>query len=140
LPAVPPELRIVEAVDAATVAAFEGVFIDGYPIPALQPVRAGSLYDARVVGGRLRLWVGYLGDQPMATAVALVDGAVNGIFSVVTLPEARGRGYGTALTAHAIASCPSLPAVLGASALGYGLYTRLGFTEVAHCELWLRPR
>jgi GNAT superfamily N-acetyltransferase len=140
LPAAPPELRIVEVTDATTIVDFERAFIDGFHLPELRPIRAGSLYDERVVGGQLRLWVGYLGDRPVTTAAALADNTVNGIYAVASLPEVRGRGYGTAVTARAVAAYLSLPAVLEATEQGYPIYMRLGFTEVAQYSLWLRQR
>jgi GNAT superfamily N-acetyltransferase len=140
LPTAPAELRIVEVADAATLADVERVLIDGFPLPELQPVRAGSLFDERVLGGPLRLWVGYLDDRPVTTAGALADEVLNGIYCVATLAEARGRGYGMAITARAVAASPALPAVLQASDLGYRIYQRLGFTEVARYGVWLKPR
>jgi GNAT superfamily N-acetyltransferase len=140
LPPTPPELRIVEVTGAATMADFEQVFIEGYPVPELQSLGSGALYDARVVGGDLRLWIGYVGDRPLITAAALHDEYVNGIYMVATLPGVRGRGYGTALTAHAVAFAPALPAVLEATEDGYPIYARLGFSEVARYALWLKPR
>jgi len=140
LPAPPPLLRIVEATDAATLADGERVTIEGYPLPELQPVRTGSLFDARGVGARLRMWVGYLDDRAVATATALIDEAVNGIYAVATLPDVRGHGYGTALTAQALAAAPALPAVLEATDAGYSIYARLGFTEVARYDLWMKAR
>jgi GNAT superfamily N-acetyltransferase len=140
IPSTPDGLRLVEVSDAATLADYERAFIDGMPLPELQPVRTGSLLDARVLGGPLRFWLGYLGDRAVTTARSYVDTAVNGIFAVTTLPEVRGHGYGTAITAMAIAATPSLPAVLEATDLGYAIYRRLGFTEIARHTYWLKPR
>jgi GNAT superfamily N-acetyltransferase len=140
LPAPPPELRVVEAVDAATIADGERIMVDGGPIAVFQPLRAGSMLDTRILGGPLRMWVGYVNDRAIATATGFSDARVNGLYGVVTIPEGRGRGYGTALTARAIAAEPALPAVLTASTAGYGMYMRLGFTEVARYDLWVKPR
>jgi GNAT superfamily N-acetyltransferase len=140
LPAAPPELRIVEVADAMALADFEQVSIDGYPIDELRPARPGSMYDSRILGGPFRLWVGYVDDRPVSSAYAFSDGAVNGINLVSTLPAYRGRGYGGALTAQAIASAPTVPAVLQASELGYPVYTRLGFQQVGQYDMWLSPR
>ncbi len=140
LPVPPPELRVVEAVDAATMADGERIMVDGGPIPVFQPLRSGSMLDTRLLGGPLRMWVGYVNDRAIATATGFSVDQVNGIYGVVTMPEGRGRGYGTALTAQAIAADPSLPAVLSASTAGYGMYMRLGFSEVARYDLSTRPR
>jgi hypothetical protein len=140
LPTAPAELRIVEVIDAATPADFDRAFIEGFPLPELQSARSGSLYDERVLGGPLRLWVGYLGNRPVTTAGAMADHAINGIYAVSTVAEARGRGFATAVTARAVTAYPSLPAVLEATDLGRPIYRRLGFAEVAPYSLWLKPR
>jgi len=138
LPAPPPELRIVNATDSVTVAAWERVLSDGYPLPELQPAQAGILADKRTVEGQLRLWVGYVGNCPVTTAAVLPDGVVEGIYMVATVPEARHRGYGSAITACAVACAPTLPAVLQATEDGVAVYTRLGFLDVSRVALWLR--
>lgn len=141
LPPLPPELRVVEATDDVTIAEVERILIDGYPIPSLQPVPSPVWMDQRIGGGPLRMWIGYVDDRAVATATSFADEHINGIHGVTTLPEGRGRGYGTALTAYAISAAPTLPAVLSASALGHGLYSRLGFREVvAHLDLWVMKR
>lgn len=136
----PSELRIVEVEDAATLAVAESVAIDGYPLPELQPVRPGSLFDASWLGGPLRIWVGYVDGRVIATASAYVDDAVTGIYLVVTLPEARGRGYGAAITARAALANPAVPAVLQASDMGRPVYERLGFAALDRYSLWVKPR
>jgi len=55
---------------------------------------------------------------------------------VATLPEARGRGYGAALTATAALSQPDLPSALIASDDGRGVYERLGFLPISRFTLW----
>lgn len=136
----PAELRIVEVADAATLADFERAFIAGYPVPDMRQSPAGALLDERILGGPLRLWLGYLDGCPVTTARSHVDEAVNGIFAVSTLPTERGHGYGTAITARAIAASPLLPAVLEASDLGFPVYQRLGFREIGRSTRWVKAR
>ena len=139
-PPVVPALHIVEVANAATLADFERAVITGYPAPDMLPVHTGALFDARMLGGPLRLWVGYADDRPVTTAAVLVDNAVNGVYLVATVPEARGRGFGTAVTAHAVAAYPSLPAVLVATEMGESVYQRLGFTEIGRLGGWVKRR
>jgi ribosomal protein S18 acetylase RimI-like enzyme len=65
----------------------------------------------------------------------LFDGAgVAGIYNVCTVPEARGRGIGRAVTAAALEDAVARGlrlAVLGSSELGYPVYRRLGFRDVS---------
>jgi hypothetical protein len=136
----PPELHLVEVHDAATLADAERVLIEGYPAPELQPFRPGTLWDTRILGGPLRIWVGYVGDLPVTTGMAYADDRVTGVYVIATLEQARGRGYGAAITAQCMSVDPEKPAVLQASDLGQPVYSRLGFVEVARYTLWFRPR
>jgi ribosomal protein S18 acetylase RimI-like enzyme len=82
----------------------------------------------------LRNWIAYLGGAPVAAAALFIGAGVAGIYNVCTVPEARGRGIGSAVTAVAIdaAVADGLDlAVLGASDMGYSVYERLGFREVS---------
>ena len=82
----------------------------------------------------LRNWVARLDREPVAAAALFVGGGVAGIYNVCTVPEARGRGIGTAVTAVALdaAVADGLDlAVLGASDMGFPVYSRLGFREVS---------
>jgi predicted GNAT family N-acyltransferase len=59
---------------------------------------------------------------------------------VATMPQARGKGYGGAVTSAAVASAPDLPAILQASGDGQPVYTRLGFQVVTPYTIWYKPR
>lgn len=140
VPPAPPELHLVEVTDGTTLAAYESVLIDGFPLPELQPVTVGSMFDPGVLGQRYRLWVGYVGDQPVSCASAYLDSGVVGVYFVATRPEARRHGYGAAVTARAAQVDPALPAVLQASELGRPMYERVGFTTVSNFTIWQKER
>jgi GNAT superfamily N-acetyltransferase len=140
LPSPPAELRIVAVDDARTLRDFESAFIAGYPMPEVTSAPEPRMYDMRALGGPLRLFVGYVGDEPVTASAAYVDGKTVGIYAVATLPKVRGKGYGAALTARAAQTDPTLPAVLQASDDGQPVYLRLGFQVVARYVLWIRPR
>ncbi len=72
--------------------------------------------------------------------MAFVAEAVVSVYAVATLPDARGRGYGAALTWRATTVEPSLPAMLQASDLGRPIYERLGYTTLLRLKLWERAR
>jgi GNAT superfamily N-acetyltransferase len=137
---VPDGLRIVEARDAETLADFERTLIDGYPLPTLQPTARGSLFRPESLGGPARYFVGYEGERPVAVGAACTEAGVTGIYLVATLPEARGRGYGAAITDAVARVDPASPAVLQASDMGYPVYERLGFQTVSRYSLWIRER
>jgi len=82
----------------------------------------------------LRNWVASLDGEAVAAAALFVGAGVAGIYNVCTVPEARGRGIGRAVTAAALdegAARGCRLAVLGSSEMGYPVYRRLGFREVS---------
>lgn len=136
----PSDLRIVEVGDEEMLAAFNAVMIDGYPLSEFQAAGVRSMWDARILGGPYRLWVGFVEDRPVSIASAYVGERAVGIYAVATLPEARGKGYGAALTAHATQAAPELPAELQSSDDGRPIYLRLGFQIVTEYALWMGQR
>lgn len=80
--------------------------------------------------GPLRMFVGFLGDRPVATVYVFLAAGVAAVHFVVTLPELRRRGIGTAMTGAALGEARAAGyriAVLTASPDGEGIYRRLGF-------------
>jgi len=69
-----------------------------------------------------------------------IDGSV-GVFGVATLPDARGRGIGTAITAAAVDSARDGAdlAWLQASENGRPVYERMGFDAVSDWDVWVLP-
>ena len=138
-PEPPSDLRVDEVAESTRLDGFTQVVIDGFPIPELQPFRAGSFLDERVLGAGLRLWVGDACDRPVASAAAFVAAGVVGVNFVATLPHERRRGYGEAVTWRATMAEPGLPAVLLASDPGRPVYARMGYLPVMRFSLWVRP-
>jgi ribosomal protein S18 acetylase RimI-like enzyme len=85
-------------------------------------------------------WAGFVDGRAVASAGLMLAGGVAGIYNVATVPEARRRGIGAAMTARAVAAGRERGhevAVLGASPLGRGVYERMGFAEVCRERLFL---
>jgi ribosomal protein S18 acetylase RimI-like enzyme len=93
----------------------------------------------------LRHYTAFVGGEPVATATMHVAAGAAGVYHVGTRPDARGRGYGSAVTL-----VPLLEArredvrwgVLKASHLGRSIYERLGFAERARLRQyrWWPPQ
>ena len=105
---------------------------------ALDDVRTRAWRDAHdralSAGGPMRVWVARVDGVPVAASGLFVAAGVAGIYNVATVPEARGRGIGRAVTVAALAegiAQGQRTAVLGASDMGYPVYRRLGFREVS---------
>jgi ribosomal protein S18 acetylase RimI-like enzyme len=83
-------------------------------------------------------WVGYRDGLPVATAATVSGNGVIGLYNVATAPEHRQRGYGEAITRHAIDAAlretgsreDATRFVLQSTLDGLGLYQRLGFQPV----------
>ncbi|MUT64715.1 GNAT family N-acetyltransferase [Paenibacillus sp. NEAU-GSW1] len=75
-------------------------------------------------------FIGYLNGKPAATVMLFLAAGVAAIHHVVTQPEARNRGIGTAMTAYALKEAKRAGyriAILTASEEGLAIYKRLGF-------------
>lgn len=134
----PAGLEIADVVDEAGLEAFERTLIEHYPDPLLLSYRWGDLNDGRVLGRRTRFLLGLVDGRPVGTATSHLAAGVNLVEMIAVAPEHRGRGYGAALTAAAIAVAPDQPTVLIASDLGRGVYERLGFEIVDRWTFWHR--
>ena len=87
-------------------------------------------------------FVGWLDGEPVATSRLSIVGGAAGLYGVVTVPSARGRGFGRALTLTALDAGRRLGlriATLQATELGLPIYRRLGFEELFRYELLVRP-
>ena len=93
-------------------------------------------------GAPIRLYVGYLGEEPVSTAELTVSEEEVGLYSVATLAAHRRKGYGTAMTLQPLLDAKAeghTLAVLQASADGQGVYARLGFEPMGHYTEYKLP-
>lgn len=128
-------LDLREVTDADGLATFFRTIVEAYPMPA----GASVLADPRVLGGDIRLWVGYEDDRPVGTAGVIVAHGVNDVEWVSVYERDRGKGYGAALTWAATLAEPTLPAVLIASDPGQPVYEKMGYLRLTRMSMWFRP-
>jgi GNAT superfamily N-acetyltransferase len=79
------------------------------------------------------VYVGFADGSPVASALGWRTGRTIGVYSIATVPSARRRGYGAAMTARVVADgidagCDV--AALQASEMGRPIYERQGFRTV----------
>lgn len=77
-------------------------------------------------------YLGLLNGELVATSLLFMAGGVAAIYDVATLPEARGRGIGTAITVAPLLAARMLGyriGVLESTQMGLNVYRRLGFQE-----------
>jgi hypothetical protein len=137
----PEGLRIEEVRDLEGLYAWEQVAIAGYPLEALAGSPSGLLvHESWLAQPQRRMWVGWVDDRTVCASSAWIEHGINDVTLVATIPEARRRGYGEALTWRAAQGDPLLPAMLLSSDDGRPVYERMGFLPLLRITLWYRPR
>jgi GNAT superfamily N-acetyltransferase len=130
-----PGLEIREEYDVAELARLNEIAY-GYPAGDFSPVVAMKLEGLHVHFGDL--------DGETVGTVAIWDHGTDGILAwVATLPEARGRGVSTTLTAEAVAEARERgmeTTSLQATKLGYPVYKRVGYRDYGVLQMWERRK
>jgi hypothetical protein len=141
LPPPPPGLRIEEVRDEAGLRAFEVAIVRGFGSSDPELQQPGAVFGPDILGdARVRLWVGWEEDRPVSAAAAFVAAGINDVTLVGTVPEARRRGYGAALTWRATLADPTLPALLLSTDEGRPVYERMGYLPLFRFTVWSRDR
>jgi ribosomal protein S18 acetylase RimI-like enzyme len=88
------------------------------------------------------VYVGYEDGTPVTSGLAWRTGRTIGVYNIATVPVARRRGFGEAMTARvlvdgAAAGCDV--AVLQASSMGRSIYERLGFRMAVRYTGYVDP-
>jgi GNAT superfamily N-acetyltransferase len=142
-PPAPAGLAIEEVRDARGLADWVAVWL--FPVPPSGRRRALAVLRRQELRAGLpwRYYLGRLAGVPVATAALFTTAEAAAVHHVVTLPAARRRGIGTAMTARVLGEARAYGCRLGvltASPDGLGLYRRLGFR--AYCQVrryvWVR--
>jgi GNAT superfamily N-acetyltransferase len=125
------EMRLVET--AETLNDFRAIGSTCFHVPIAW---FGEVFNEEVMArGTFACWVGYRDGVPVATAATVASENATGIYNVATAPEHRRRGYGEAITRHAIDAAlhEGDPGrlVLQSTSLGQRVYLRMGFEPIA---------
>ncbi|MGZ4131724.1 MAG: GNAT family N-acetyltransferase [Actinomycetota bacterium] len=99
-------------------------------------------FQRRLLDPGVRLWLAYVGEKPVSTALGFAIDGSTGVFNVATPPAHRRKGYGAAVTAHAVGDGferGSSFAFLQSSSSGHPVYRALGFADVATYLVLSRP-
>ena len=136
----PPASVRVAHIDDAGRDAFLGVGVaSGLPRDL-----AEALFSRSFLGDDdVEAFVGLIDDRPVGCSLAIRSVRAAGVYSVETLPSARRRGVGTAMTWAAVAAgrfggldC----AVLQSSEMAVSMYEAMGFRTVAPYVVFKEPK
>ncbi len=86
------------------------------------------------------VYVGYAEGRAVTSGFGVRTGRTIGVYTIATTPDARGRGYGAAMTRRIVADgaadgCDV--AILQSSTMGLPIYERIGFRTVHEYDSYL---
>jgi len=135
-PDLPFGLEVVPVSDRRTLDDFAHTLVEAYPLPG-----GGDtvLADTGILHGDIRLYVGYVEGEPVATAGARLGHGIVDVEWVSTRARYRRQGIGAALIWAATLSQPAYPAMLIASDAGQPVYQAMGYLRLMRLTVWHRP-
>jgi ribosomal protein S18 acetylase RimI-like enzyme len=129
-----PGFEIRRATDAAGVEDHRVVATEGFGVTRSVAVETTGL--ELLAAPECTIYVGYADGLRVTSGLGWRSGRVIGVYAISTVPSARRRGYGEAMTARVVAdgfAAGCDVAVLQASETGRPIYERLGFrVDVAY--------
>jgi len=133
----PDRFEIREVADEESMRTWAHVFVYGYGLP---PAWESITFDLWLQLGfdfPIRNYLGYLNGKPVSTSTLFYGGGAAGIYCVSTLPEARGKGIGAAITLKPLQDARERGyriGVLQSSEMGFNVYKKLGFRHLCQIE------
>jgi ribosomal protein S18 acetylase RimI-like enzyme len=132
-------LELVRVEDVGGLVEAARVTAAGFGAP-LEMMR--GLFVPELLGSGMTFYLGRVDNDVATTAVGFRVGDDVGIFGVATPPRYRRRGYGAAITAHAVRSGFEAGADLAwlqTSPVAESIYRALGFQHVVRHAMLTRP-
>jgi len=130
-------IQVVE--DEDTLKVWVKTFIEGYGLPSTETAGLFKLLHGMGLDLPLRYYLGYWQGKPVATSSLFLSEDAAGVYCVATIPQARGNGFGTALTLAPLRDAKDLGnqvGILQSSDAGFPIYQRLGFRQVGTMDYY----
>lgn len=134
-----PRFEIRSVTDATALEEHRVVVAKGFGVPRSVAVGTTGLELLRTA--ECTIYVGYADGVAVTSGLGWRSGRTIGVYAISTVPAARSRGYGEAMTAHVIADGIAAGcdvAALQASELGRPIYERLGFRVDVRYNAYVR--
>ena len=134
----PAGLTIEHVGDVETLKKFIHAWTIGFQCPDFVGNALFDIFSSEGLGQHLpfRHYVGLLKGEPVATSSLLLAAGVAGLYNVVTLPDARRQGIGTALTLASLREARAMGYRVGVAVstkMAVGMYSQLGCKE--YCKV-----
>ena len=134
----PPGLEIELVNDGESLQKWSEVLTAAFPMPEFV---ARPMFDFSSALGfgkvsSMHNYCGRLKGEVIATSSLFLGADAAGIYNVGTMPNARGKGVGAAMTLEPLCEARALGyrvGILSSSRLGVGVYRKLGFRE--YCKI-----
>jgi GNAT superfamily N-acetyltransferase len=133
-----PELEIRPVVDSASRAAFAHINAIAFRIPfewCRELYGVEELWNESFSG-----YIGFAGGNAVSTSATLIAADAIGVYAVATLPGHEHKGFGEAMTRHALTAAQERSgtelSILQATAAGLPLYRRMGYEVVTHFTVY----
>jgi len=139
LPSV-PGLKIIPVIDRSALRQWIHIASIGFRIGEEFEKVWYELVAEVIFDMRFRTYLALLNGKPVGTSQLFLSGGVAGIYNVSCIPEARGRGIGTAITLAPLLEARRMGyriGILQASSRGYRIYRRLGFQDFGNLSVYL---
>ena len=142
IPSSPPDVTITEVQDTESLKTWCHVSAVGFGMPDSANSVWLDTFTSIGLGPAVpfRHYLGWWEGEPVAASSLLLGAGVAGIYNVATLPSARRRGIGTAVTFAPLRKAQAMGyrvSVLQSSQMAYSVYRRLGFQEYCKIDLYL---
>lgn len=109
---------------------------------ALPFASARLIYGNPEIWKAMTGWIGYADGQPVCVVTVVIAADAAGVYSLGTLPQHQGFGYGETLLRHALGHARKetgiTRTVLEATDQGFSLYLRLGYRVVTGLSVYTR--
>ena len=131
------DLKIRRVADRQTARTWLRTFVNGCELPIAWEHDLLDLISDLGVDFPIRNYLGYVNGKPVATSSVFFAAGVAGLQFIATVPKARRRGIGAAMTLAPLREARSMGYHVGtlqSSEMGYRMYERLGFRKVCNMD------